>query len=120
MNGDIASDPTGGTADTRLRAQSTSPLPSQQKWGDSRGHSWDTSKRAHLPPLRAAASSSRWHRGRLPGTRPRPRQANGRSLYHVEKTHELGDAFDLQEKKIKPGPQITSEAQGPGRIHAMG
>ena len=32
----------------------------------------------------------------------------------------LGDALDLREKKIKPGPQITSEAQGPGRIHAMG
>ena len=28
--------------------------------------------------------------------------------------------LDLREKKIKPGPKIISEAQGPGRIHAMG
>ena len=164
-----ASGPTGGNS-TPSSVPRAPPLYSQQRWGDSRGHSRDTSKRAHLPPLQAAASNSRWHQGCLLGMRLSPHQASGRALYHGEKTHKLGDTLnptlcdpmdcslpgssihgilqartlkwvaisfsrgssqprdwtwempylDLREKKIKPGPKIISEAQGPGRIHAMG
>ena len=88
-----ASGPTGGNS-TPSSVPRAPPLYSQQRWGDSRGHSRDTSKRAHLPPLQAAASNSRWHQGCLLGMRLSPHQASGRALYHGEKTHKLGDTLN--------------------------